>query len=87
MLARPSPADLGSLTLGANMNKFDQMVFVIDGDQIVETTIRDYEGAYIDIKQGYVDSGASPNQTKPIMTAANTAEEKKKKKKKKLLIF
>jgi peptidyl-prolyl cis-trans isomerase SurA len=45
------------------------------------------EDAYIDIKQGYVDSGASPNQTKPIMTAAATDEEKKKKKKKKLLIF
>jgi len=44
------------------------------------------EDAYIDIKQGYVDSGASPNQTKPIMTAATTEEEKKKKKKK-LLIF
>ena len=45
------------------------------------------EEAYIDIKQGYVDSGASPNQTKPIMTAAASDEEKKKKKKKKLLIF
>lgn len=45
------------------------------------------EDAYIDIKQGYVDSGASPNQTKPIMTAAATDAEKKKKKKKKLLIF
>jgi len=44
------------------------------------------EEAYIDIKQGYVDTGASPNQTKPIMTAAATEEEKKKKKKK-LLIF
>jgi peptidyl-prolyl cis-trans isomerase SurA len=45
------------------------------------------EDAYIDIKQGYVDSGASPNQTKPILTAAQSDEEKKKKKKKKLLIF
>jgi peptidyl-prolyl cis-trans isomerase SurA len=44
------------------------------------------EEAYIDIKEGYVDSGASPNQTKPIMTAA-AAEQEKKKKKKKLLIF
>lgn len=44
------------------------------------------EDAYIDIKQGYVDTGASPNQTKPIMTAAQTDQEKKKKKKK-LLIF
>lgn len=45
------------------------------------------EEAYIDIKQGYVDSGASPNQTKPILTAAQSDEEKKKKKKKKLLVF
>jgi peptidyl-prolyl cis-trans isomerase SurA len=44
------------------------------------------EQAYIDIKQGYVDSGASPNQTKPILTAAQSEEEKKKKKKK-MLIF
>jgi peptidyl-prolyl cis-trans isomerase SurA len=44
------------------------------------------EDAYIDIKPGYVDTGASPNQTKPIMTAAQTEQEKKKKKKK-LLIF
>ena len=28
------------------------------------------EDAYIDVKQGYVDTGASPNQTKPIETAA-----------------
>ena len=27
------------------------------------------EDAYIDIKPGYVDTGASPNQTKPIETA------------------
>ena len=43
------------------------------------------EDAYIDIKEGYVDSGASPNQTKPIETAsakeANTKKLKKKKKK------
>lgn len=45
------------------------------------------EEAYIDIKQGYVDTGASPNQTKPIMTAAQTEDEKKKKKKKRLLLF
>lgn len=44
------------------------------------------EDAYIDIKQGYVDSGASPNQTKPIITTAQVEQEKKKKKKK-LLLF
>ena len=42
------------------------------------------EDAYIDYKEGYVDSGASPNQTKPVETAAakeNKAKRLKKKKK------
>jgi peptidyl-prolyl cis-trans isomerase SurA len=45
------------------------------------------EEAYIDIKEGYADSGASPNQTKPIETTAAKATEAKnlKKKKKKVL--
>jgi len=46
------------------------------------------EEAYIDIKTGYVDSGASPNQTKPIETAsAKEADTKKLKKKKKFGIL
>ena len=44
------------------------------------------EEAYIDLKPGYVDTGASPNQTKPVVTTAS-AEEPKKKKKKKMGIF
>lgn len=43
------------------------------------------EDAYIDIKPGYTDTGASPNQTKPIYTAANDSEPVKKPKKKKKL--
>jgi peptidyl-prolyl cis-trans isomerase SurA len=45
------------------------------------------EEAYIDYKPGYVDSGASPNQTKPIETTTAKASETKnlKKKKKKVL--
>jgi peptidyl-prolyl cis-trans isomerase SurA len=45
------------------------------------------EDAYIDYKPGYVDSGASPNQTKPIETTTAKASEAKnlKKKKKKVL--
>ena len=39
------------------------------------------EEAYIDIKPGYVDTGASPNQTKPVMTAASAEQTKGKKKK------
>lgn len=47
------------------------------------------EDAYIDIKPGYVDSGASPNQTKPVETAAAKEGDAKKlnKKHKKLGIL
>src|SRR5579864_6638407 len=42
------------------------------------------EDAYIDIKPGFTDTGASPNQTKPIYTAAaDTTPAKKAKRKKK----
>ncbi len=45
------------------------------------------EDAYIDIKDGYIDSGASPNETKPVEVAtAKAAEVKKLKKKKKKLL-
>jgi peptidyl-prolyl cis-trans isomerase SurA len=42
------------------------------------TTMR--EEAYIDIKPGYVDTGASPKQTKPIYSAYTPPSPKKKKK-------
>jgi len=45
------------------------------------------EDAFIDIKPGYVDTGASPNQSKPMETASKEAGAKKLKKKKKLLLF
>jgi len=46
------------------------------------------EESFINIKQGYVDTGASPNQTQPIVTAsAEEQAEQAKKKKKKFLIF
>ncbi|MBV9574375.1 MAG: peptidylprolyl isomerase [Acidobacteriales bacterium] len=45
------------------------------------------EEAYIDIKPGYVDTGASPNQTKPIETTTKDVTAKQLKKKKKLGIF
>jgi peptidyl-prolyl cis-trans isomerase SurA len=41
------------------------------------------EDAYIDIKTGYVDSGASPNETKPVETAAAKESDAKKLGKKK----
>lgn len=45
------------------------------------------EEAFIDVKDGYVDSGASPNETKPIETASKDVKAKTLKKKKKFLIF
>lgn len=61
--------------------------------QAMQPALRDYltklrEDAYIDIKPGYVDTGASPNETKPIYTTAEAnANAKSGKKKKKLGIF
>jgi peptidyl-prolyl cis-trans isomerase SurA len=40
------------------------------------TTLR--EEAYIYIKPGYVDSGASPNQTRPVEVASGAASAKSK---------
>jgi peptidyl-prolyl cis-trans isomerase SurA len=49
------------------------------------TTLR--EEAYIDYKNGYIDSGASAKQTKPVETTAKETNAKKLKKKKKLGVF
>jgi len=49
------------------------------------TTLR--EEAFIDIKAGYIDSGASAKQTKPIETTAKDVTAKKLKKRKKLGVF
>jgi peptidyl-prolyl cis-trans isomerase SurA len=49
------------------------------------TTLR--EDAFIDIKNGYLDSGASDKQTKPVETDAKEDKAKKLKKKKKLGVF
>jgi peptidyl-prolyl cis-trans isomerase SurA len=45
------------------------------------------EDAFIDIKTGYLDTGASPNETKPIETAEKDPNAKQLKKKKKLGVF
>ena len=47
------------------------------------------EDAYIDIKEGYTDTAASPNETKPVYMSADSQPQGKpaKKKKKKYLIF
>ncbi|HVP56232.1 MAG TPA: peptidylprolyl isomerase [Candidatus Eisenbacteria bacterium] len=59
----------------------------------MQPALREYltklrENAYIDIKPGYIDTGASPNETKPVYTtAASTDDSKKAKKKKKFVLF
>lgn len=58
----------------------------------MQPALREYltklrEDAYIDIKQGYIDSGASPNESKPIYTTAEVDKAKSLKKKKKLGLF
>lgn len=54
----------------------------------MQPALRDYlmklrEEAYIDIKPGYIDTGASPNETKPIYTTASAEDAATKDKKKK----
>ena len=49
------------------------------------TTLR--EEAFIDIKSGYIDSGASAKQTKPVETTTKEVSAKKLRKKKKLGVF
>lgn len=54
--------------------------------QAMQPALRTYltklrEEAYIDIKPGFVDSGASPNQTKPLFSAYAPPAPKKKKEK------
>lgn len=59
----------------------------------MQPALREYltklrENAYIDIKSPYVDTGASPNETKPVYTTASAADDAKKaKKKKKYVLF
>lgn len=60
--------------------------------QKLQPALREYltklrEDAFIDYKPGYVDTGASPNQTKPVETAAKDEKAKPLKKKKKLGVF
>ena len=45
------------------------------------------EDAYIDVHAGFVDTGASPNETKPVETTAEAEGAKNLKKKKKFIIF
>ena len=66
-------------------NRLQEAVYM----QKLQPALREYltklrEDAFIDVRPGYVDSGASPNQTKPIVTTAakeTTAKTLKKRKK------
>jgi peptidyl-prolyl cis-trans isomerase SurA len=71
-------------------NQIQEQLYLVK----LQPALRDYltklrEDAYIDIKPGYLDTGASPNETKPIYTtaAATTDNSDKPKKKKKLGLF
>lgn len=60
--------------------------------QKVQPALREYltklrEDAFIEVKPGYVDAGASPNETKPVEVATQDDKAKPLKKKKKLGIF
>jgi peptidyl-prolyl cis-trans isomerase SurA len=60
--------------------------------QKLQPALRDYltklrDEAFIDIKPGYVDTAASPNETKPVETSAADPKAKPLKKKKKFGIF
>ena len=66
------------------------------GDQLyyqkLQPALRAYfsklrEDAFIDIRPGYTDNGASPNQTRPVFTTAASQGAKSKKRHKKLGIF
>jgi peptidyl-prolyl cis-trans isomerase SurA len=67
-------------------NRVQEAVYM----QKLQPALRDYltklrEDAFIDVRPGYVDSGASPNQTKPVVTtAAKETSAKALKKRKKL---
>ena len=50
------------------------------------------EEAYVDVRQGFTDTGASPNQNKPVVMAANRGSDEirpaaKNKKKKHFVLF
>ena len=70
-------------------NRLQEAVYM----QKLQPALRDYlkklrEEAFVDIKPGYVDTGASANQSKPVVTtAAKEASARELKKKKKIGLF
>jgi len=81
--------DAGVPSFNEVKNRVEEALYL----QKLQPALRAYltklrEEAFIDIKAGYVDTGASPNQTKPVITASAAEQaQQPKKKKKKLGIF
>lgn len=74
------------------MNKIEPRIQDAVYMQKLQPALREYltklrEDAFIDIKPGYVDTGASPNQTQFVMAANKDDKAKPLKKKKKLGMF
>jgi len=74
------------------MKEVEQQIFEAIYYQRLQPALRVFltklrEESFIDIKQGHVDTGASPNQTKPVFTDVASATESKTKKKKRFLLF
>lgn len=72
----------------AGLQPFDQVqnqVMDAIGEQMMQPALRQYlttlrEQAYIDIRPGYVDAGASPDETRPRYSAYTPPQKKHKKK-------
>ena len=69
-------------------NKVQDAIYM----QRLQPALREYltklrEDAFIEVKTGYVDSGASANETMPVETASKDAAAKPLKKKKKFGLF
>ena len=83
------PGGIPPLTDEALKQDIDNAIYY----QKLQPALREYltklrEDAFIDMKPGYVDTGASPNQTKPVITtAAEDASAKEKLKKKKRFVL
>ena len=78
----------GIPTLKDSEDRITQALYL----QKLQPALREYltklrEEAYINIRDGYVDTGASPNQTKPVETTTAAEGGKTLKKKKRFIIF
>jgi len=83
--------DAGVPPMNSILPQLSDMIYM----QRVQPALRTYltklrEDAFVDVRQGYTDSGASPNSSKPIYTTAAASKPEivsKPKKKKRMLLF